>query len=149
MLLLGQATGTFAAVLASNRAPFLISPVAALQYMALLEPMHSKPLSGQQSFALALAVSVNVYLRGDKSSVSPHFVSAGSVVAAALQTEVTSGSTAPSLSQKRPPFPSTAPYVVAVQRSATLNEATFGQQALNVPESGTLSKLAPRQTSSN
>ena len=147
--MLGQANGTSVAA-ASNRVfAFLISPVSVLQYMPLLEPMHSKPLSGQQTFALLLAVSVNVYLRGDKSSVSPHFVSAGGVVAAALQTEVTSGSTAPSLSQKRPPFPSTAPYVVAVQRSATLNEATFGQQALNVPESGTLSKLAPRQTSSN
>ena len=65
MLLLGQATGTFVAVLASNRAPFLISPVAALQYMALLVPIHSKPLSGQQ--CLLVYASVNVYLRGDLS----------------------------------------------------------------------------------
>jgi hypothetical protein len=113
--------------------------------MALLVLMHSKPLSGQQVFTL---FSTNVYLREDGSSVSPHFYSGVAAAAAALQTEVTSGSTAPSLSQKRPPFACTAPYV-AVQRFATLN-ATFGQQALNVP-SGlfTFSKLAPRQTSSN
>ena len=78
----------------------------------------------------------------------PQYYSTVGVIAAALQTEVTSGSTAPSLSQKRPPFPLTDPNV-AVQRFATLNAATFGQQALNVPEIGTLSKLAPRQTSSN
>ena len=149
-LLLGHYVGTLFAKFASNRATFLISPVAALQYMALLEPMHSKPLSGQQCFALNKVVSVNVYLRGDKSSVVPQIVSLVTGAAAALQTEVTSGSTAPSLSQNRPPFPLTAPYLVAVQRSATLNEATFGQQALNVPsELFTFSKLAPRQTSSN
>ena len=63
-LLLGQATGTSVAA-ASNRAPFLISPVAASQYMALLVPIHSKPLSGQQ--CLLVYASVNVYLRGDLS----------------------------------------------------------------------------------
>ena len=79
----------------------------------------------------------------------PQVVSAIAGGAVALQTEVTSGSTTPSLSQKRPPFAETAPYL-SVQRFATLNAATFGQQALNVP-SGlfTFSKLAPRQTSSN
>jgi hypothetical protein len=61
----------------------------------------------------------------------PQFVSAAAGVAAALQTEITSGSTAPSLSQKRPPFPPTAPNLVSVQRFATFNAATFGQQALN------------------
>ena len=48
-ILLGQATGTAVAA-ASNRFAFLILPVDSLQYMGLLEPMHSKPLSGQQCF---------------------------------------------------------------------------------------------------
>jgi hypothetical protein len=63
----------------------------------------------------------------------PHVVSVVPAPAAALQTEITSGSTAPSLSQKRPPFPPTAPNLVSVQRFATVNAllATFGQQALN------------------
>ena len=78
----------------------------------------------------------------------PQVVSAIAGGAVALQTEVTSGSTTPSLSQKRPPFAETAPYL-SVQRFVASNAVTFGQQALNVPEIGTLSKLAPRQTSSN
>lgn len=67
VLLLGQANGTFYAAASNRDAALLISPVAALQYMSLLVPMHSKPLSGQQTFAFEFAASVNVYLRGDKA----------------------------------------------------------------------------------
>ena len=85
----------------------------------------------------------------------PQNASGIAVVAAALQTEITSGSTSPSLSQKIPPFPLTDPNL-STQISALLNGSapgatvTFGQQALN-ELSGlvTFWKLAPLQTSSN
>jgi hypothetical protein len=85
----------------------------------------------------------------------PQFASAVTGVAATLQTEITSGSTSPFLSQKIPPFPLTDPNL-STQIAALLNGSapgatvTFGQQALN-ELSGlvTFWKLAPLQTSSN
>ena len=85
----------------------------------------------------------------------PQFASAVTGVAAVLQTEITSGSTSPFLSQKIPPFPLTDPNF-STQISALLNGSapgatvTFGQQALNeVSGLVTFWKLAPLQTSSN
>ena len=152
-ILFGHSAGTNVAELASilslSRAALLTLPPPAVvsQYISLLAPMHSNPLSGQQ--CLLFYASVNVYLRGDVSWSVPHFVSVAAGAAAALQTLITSGSTSPSWPQKRPPFPATAPNVVAVQRSA-LVKSTFGQQALNVVSwLFTFLKLAPVQTSSN
>ena len=151
-ILFGHSAGTNVAELASilslSRAALLtLPPPVVSQYISLLAPMHSNPLSGQQ--CLLFYASVIVYLRGDVSWSVPHFVSAAAGVAAALQTLITSGSTSPFWPQKRPPFPATAPNVVAVQRSA-LVKSTFGQQDLNeVSWLFTFLKLAPKQTSSN
>jgi len=150
-ILFGHSAGTNVAELASilslSRAALLtLPPPVVSQYISLLAPMHSNPLSGQQ--CLLFYASVNVYLRGDVSWSVPHFVSVAAGAAAALQTLITSGSTSPFWPHKRPPFPATAPNVVAVQRSA-LVKSTFGQQALNVLFAFTFLKLAPRQTSSN